>query len=127
MPDIESSSKRVMNTETEAFRATTSRKAFLTFKVFNMADNPQYITVPRKRLITGLSVITVITGVLFSLLLNGGFIIYLAIPSLVFMGYVFFLFTRVWRSYLYSRFYLIASPVLSVIFGFLFRYLSYKI
>ena len=125
MPDIESATKRAINTETETYIQMTAKKAFLTFKVFYMADNPHYITVPRKTLITGLCVITAIFGVLFSLLITGGFIIYLAIPALVFTGYVYFLFTRIWRAYKYSLFYPTAALVLSVIPGFFFRYLSY--
>jgi len=125
MPDIESATKRAMNTETETYKQMTAKKAFLTFKVFYMADNPHYIMVPRKMLVTNLCVITAIFGVLFSLLITGGFIIYLAIPALVFTGYVHFLFTRVWRAYKYSLFYPVAALVLSVILGFFFRYLSF--
>ena len=125
MPDIESATKRAINTETETYRQMTAKKAFLTLKVFYMADNPHYIIVPRKMLVTNLCVITAIFSVLFLLLINGGFIIYLAIPALVFTGYVFFLFTRIWRAYKYSLFYPAAALVLSVILGFFFRYLSY--
>ncbi len=111
----------------KTLESMASKKTFLARKVFHMADDPHYILVPRKMLVVYLSVITAILSVLFSLLITGSFIIYLAIPALVFTGYVFFLFTRVWRAYKYSLFYPVAALVMSVILGFLFRYLSYKL
>ena len=119
MPD------KILNEKT--LLSMASKKTRLSYKVFYMANDPRYISPPRKLLISYLCAITVILSVFISLLLYGGVMAYIAIPLLIFVCYVFFIFTRVWRCYKYSLFYPIAALVLSVAFAFLVRYLINKI
>ena len=109
----------------KALRKLAAKKTALTFRVLYMADNPLYILTPKKRLIRYLCVIFLVWTALLSLTFTFKSALIVTPPFIVLTGYVFFLFSRVWRSYKYSPVYTVSLFILSFPVASLCRYLAY--
>ena len=109
----------------KTLRKLAARKTVLAFRAFYMADNPLYILSPKKLLIRFLCVIFLVWTALLSLTFTFKFALFVTPPFIVLAGYVYFLFSRVWRSYKYSPVYTVSLFILSFPAAFLCKYLAY--
>ena len=89
------------------------------------AENPLYISPPRKKLLllTGGTVLLWI--VLFCLTFILKPLIFFTPPFLVCLSYVYIMLSRIWCAYKYSPFYPVSAAVLACIIVFLCKYLTY--
>lgn len=96
----------------------------LAMRTFAETDQPYYIIPPRRRLLTMMGGIFLALTVLLALTYTVTAVV--TIPLLMYLGFVFFLYARVWCAFRYSRAYMIALPVISFLLSFLFKYFLYQ-
>lgn len=96
----------------------------LTMRALEIADQPLYIIPPRSRLLRLMGGIFLAWTVLLTITVT--ITAYVTIPLLVYLGYVFFLFARIWCSCKYSRFYMVAFPVASFLLSSFFKHIIYQ-
>lgn len=92
--------------------------------VGNSGSTAVYIIPPRSRLLRLMGGIFLAWMVLLTITVT--ITAYVTIPLLVYLGYEFFLFARIWCSCKYSRFYLVAFPVASFLLSSSFKYIIYR-
>ena len=97
----------------------------LTTRVLEDAEQPHFIITPRHKLLSFAWKIFIV----WTVLLTATYAItaYVTIPLLVYSGYIYFLFSRIWCSCKFSKFYVIVFPVLSLFLSFIFKFIIYKI
>ena len=86
----------------------------ITNKILN-TSNVYLIVAPTRRLLYFLFVLFVIGAFLVSLMFSSLMII--AAPLLLFYAYFYYLFCHLWRSYRFSVFYLVMTPLLEIASG----------
>ena len=90
------------------------------------AENPLYISPPRKKLLLlmGGTVIALLVFLCVTVIIKLSIIV--TAPFIVALVYIFIMLSRIWHAYKYSLFYPVAASVLIAALVFLCRYLAYK-
>ena len=99
----------------------------LTLRAFEFADHPLYIITPRRRLLTLYFIIFALFTTLLSVTFTFTIAFYLTPPFLIYLGFVFFLLSKVWLACRYSIFYIIIAPLMSLIISFFVKYAVYQL
>lgn len=94
-------------------------------RVFDISDEKFFILSPVKWFLRRLLVFFA----LFAALLAGsvGIICMVTVPLLLLCAYLYYLFSKTWLAYNYSKFYVFAIPAASAVTAFLIRLLIYVI
>lgn len=81
-------------------------------RILNLCEQSKLIVSPTKKLLLTMLTFYAIATVLLIFALTPWVIV--ALPVLGFVGYFYYFFCKIWRSYRYSQFYLALFPILAL-------------
>ena len=97
----------------------------LTARALHIAENPLYISPPRKKLLLLMGGTVIALSAFLCVTVTIKLSIIVTAPFIVALGYVFIMLSRIWCAYKYSLFYPVASAVLIASLVFLCKYLTF--